>query len=58
MTTLTTSTTPTSVRTGLTGGRILRGFARGLGAVAALVIGLGMTGSGYEAIAARSDATA
>ena len=58
MTTLTTTTTSAPVRTGGMGRRILRGFARGLGVIAALMIGLGLAGAGYEAIAARGDATA
>src|SRR5690349_6591887 len=58
MTTLTTSTTNASVRTGHMGKRILRGFGRGLGVVAALMIALGLAGAGYEALAARGDATA
>jgi len=58
MTAVTTTTTSAPARTGHLGKRILRGFARGLGVVVALLIGLGLAGAGYEAIAARSDATA
>ena len=36
--------------------RILRGIARGLGVVLALIAGLALAGAAYEAIAARSDA--
>ena len=58
MTTLTTSTTPASVRTGKRFGRVLRGLGRGLAMVAALLAGLSLAGAGYEAIAARGDARA
>ena len=57
LTTGTTSTTTVSVRTGHTGRRVLRGLARGLGLLMAVIIGLGAAGAGYEAIAARGDAT-
>ncbi len=58
MATLTTTTTPAAVRTGNRFGRIVRGLARGLGVVAALIAGLSLAGAGYEAVAARGDARA
>jgi len=58
MTTFTTSKTPAPLRTGHTARRILRGLARGLGLVAALIASLSLVGAGYEAVAARGDARA
>jgi pimeloyl-ACP methyl ester carboxylesterase len=58
MTTLTTSTKHTPAKAGSKGGLILRGFARGLGLLSALMIGLGLAGAGYEIIAAGGDARA
>ncbi len=40
------------------GRRVLRGIARGLGGVFALIAGLALAGAGYEAIAAGGDAQA
>jgi pimeloyl-ACP methyl ester carboxylesterase len=45
---------PSSARS--IGRRVLRGIARGLGVVLALIAGLALAGAGYEAIAARGDA--
>ena len=56
MATLTTTTTSAPVRTGHRFGRMVRGFGRGLGVVAALLIGLGLAGAGYEAVGSRGDA--
>lgn len=58
MTTLTTSTTSESVRSGQRSRQLLRGLARGLGIGAALIASLALAGAGYEAIAARGDAQA
>jgi len=58
MTTFTMSTTPAPVRAENTARRILRGLARGLGLVAALIASLSLVGAGYEAVAARGDARA
>ncbi len=58
MATLTTSTTPASVRTGNRFGQIMGGIGRGMGIVAALIASLSLAGAGYEAIAARGDARA
>lgn len=58
MTTLTTTTTPASVRAGNRFGRIMRGIGRGVGIMAALIASLSLAGAGYEAIASRGDAQA
>src|SRR5947209_8481897 len=54
----TTNTMPVPARPGPLVRRVLRGFARGLGVVFALIAGLALAGAGYEAIAAAGDAKA
>ena len=51
-----TNTMHAPARTWPRGRRILRGLARGLGAVLALIAGLALAGAAYEAVAARGDA--
>ncbi len=58
MTILTTITPPAPVRTGNGFARMMRGLARGLAVVAAVIASLSLAGAGYEAIASRGDASA
>ena len=53
-----TNTMDTPARTGHRGRRVLRGLARGLSVVFALMLGLALVGASYEAIAAGGDAKA
>jgi pimeloyl-ACP methyl ester carboxylesterase len=55
-TTNATHTAQAPARKGRRAWRLLRGFARGLGVVLALILGLGLAGAAYEALAAGGDA--
>src|SRR5687768_16105966 len=55
---LMTNTMHAPARTGTRGRRVLRAFARAVGVILALIVGLALVGASYEAIAAGGDAKA
>lgn len=55
---LMTNTMHAPARTGTRGRRVLRAFARAVGVILALIVGLAAAGASYEAIAAGGDAKA